>query len=354
MRSAIIGSHRGLGFCSILTSRGCYYNCNFCSVQKFYSDAPGPKRRSRSPSNVVEEMEHLFKRGVRIFDFIDDDFGMKGILRQKWIADFADKLKSRKLYDQILWQVSCRVDELDAEQIRELKDVGLELLFLGIESGSNQGLETCNKHYHVEAILQALEIIKQTKINFEYGFMLLDPYSTFGSIKENIDFLEALGKDGQVVVHFSKMFPYVGTPIAQKLKNEGRLGGTIDSPNYAYEDSRIGLLETFIGQTFHNMLSYPSGLAANLQIAKFDFIILDKFFSDEYDTKAYAKSIRKLTVRCNESVIETLNLAIKFMENRSREEILSYWDMMELLGKQELSVQSRIIEDLDHLAPVKI
>lgn len=39
--------HRGVGVCSILASRGCYYDCSFCSVQEFYSGAPGPRRRSR-------------------------------------------------------------------------------------------------------------------------------------------------------------------------------------------------------------------------------------------------------------------------------------------------------------------
>ncbi|MCK4816764.1 cobalamin-dependent protein, partial [bacterium] len=45
-------TQRGLGLCSILASRGCYYNCSFCSIHQFYSGSPGPKRRSRSPTNV--------------------------------------------------------------------------------------------------------------------------------------------------------------------------------------------------------------------------------------------------------------------------------------------------------------
>lgn len=354
MRSTVFRFHRGLGFCSILTSRGCLYNCSFCSIQKFYAGAPGHKRRSRSPSNVAEEMELLFRDGVRVFRFIDDDFGMKGPSRQKWIADFVDELKRRKLSDRLLWRISCRVDELDAGQILELKKVGLEFLYLGIESGCNQGLETCNKHYQMDITLHALDIIKETKINFEYGFMLFDPYSTFGSIKENVGFLEELGRDGQVAIHFSKMFPYVGTSIAQRLKDEGRLVGTLDSPNYAYNDSRINLLEAFVSKTFHDMLFNPLGLVNRLQFAKLDCVLLDRFFPDKYDTKAYAESIRKLTLRCNESAIETLNMAIRFMENRSREEILSYWDMMDLLGRQELGVQLRIIKDLANTAPVEI
>ncbi|MEJ2272558.1 MAG: radical SAM protein, partial [Candidatus Bathyarchaeota archaeon] len=77
-------TYRGIKSASILASRGCYYNCNFCSIRQFYLDAPGSKRRSRSARNVAQEMEQLYKRKVRVFKFVDDDLGMKTKVQKEW------------------------------------------------------------------------------------------------------------------------------------------------------------------------------------------------------------------------------------------------------------------------------
>ena len=120
IRRAKAQRHRGLGICSILASRGCYYSCSFCSVRQFYGSAPGPRRRSRSPSNVAQEMEQLFRNGIRIFKFVDDDLGMKTKLQQDWISEFAQELKRRDLARKILWRISNRVDELDIDCLLSL------------------------------------------------------------------------------------------------------------------------------------------------------------------------------------------------------------------------------------------
>ena len=347
-------TYRGLGACSMLASRGCYYNCSFCSVQTFYGSAPGSRRRSRSPSNVAIEMEKLFNQGIRIFSFKDDDFGMKTNHQRSWIGTFSEELKKRGMSEEILWRISCRADEVDAGMLRKLKEVGLCYLYMGIESGSIQGLKTANKHYTVDDVFHTIAILQELDLNFEYGFMILDPYSTFDSIKENIAFLGEICKDGRAVAHFTKMMPYAGTTIAQSLKNEGRLIGDVVFPNYSYEDKRVALLERFVIKTFNDMMFGEDGLVSLILCAKFDSVVLEKFFSDKYDTQKYSKSVRSLTNRCNESALETMSLAVKFMEKRSYEEILYHWEMLELLGQQELDVQKDIIEKIKSLNPIEL
>lgn len=176
LRSDRVATHRGLGISSILASRGCYYNCSFCSIREFYREPPGLKRRSRSPSNVAQEMKQLFiKRGTRIFIFKDDDLPMKGRMHRQWIRDFVHELKKRNITDSIVWRISSRVDDLDAELIEEMKEAGLISLYLGIESGSNQGLRTFNKQYTVDDIYKALRTLQKSEMPFEFGFMIFDP-----------------------------------------------------------------------------------------------------------------------------------------------------------------------------------
>ena len=63
---------------TMLASRGCLYDCSFCSIRQFYAGAPGPLRRVRSPEDVAAEMKDLYQgRDVRLFLFQDDDFAAK-------------------------------------------------------------------------------------------------------------------------------------------------------------------------------------------------------------------------------------------------------------------------------------
>lgn len=351
VRREQLETHRGLGVCSILASRGCFFNCSFCSIRQFYNDAIGPRRRMRSPSNVVEEMASLFKRNVRIFKFVDDDFGMKSKQQNEWLNAFADELEDKGIANQILWRTSCRVDELELSNLNRMREVGMAYVYLGIESGCEQGLKTCNKRFSVKQVYGALDLIESAKLKFDYGFMLLDPDSTFDTIREDIIFLRELSREGRVSVHFTKMFPYVGTPIAYRLAKEGRLEGNLVFPNYKYLDPRLNVFEFFLSLTFHEAIFEGAGVVNKLQMFRFDSEVIDRFFPDRFDSKEYAESVRRLTQRYNESVLETLELTLNFMGERNYEEILSNWGMLQFLSQQELSVQSEIGKALDSLRP---
>lgn len=350
VRSDQVATHRGLGICSILGSRGCYYNCSFCSIQQFYRESPGPKRLSRSPSHVASEMEQLFsERGIHIFIFEDDDLSMKGQKQRQWIEDFVRELKKRKIGDQILWRVSCRIDDVDAELIEKMKEVGLMSVYIGIESGNKQGLKTYNKRYVVDDIYPALSILKDLKMLFEFGFMILNPDSTIATVKEDIEFLKEIGKEGDAVVSFTKMVPYTGTPIARRLKEEGRLKGTIASPDYPYRDPKLEFLQLFFSQAFHFRNFDNEGLVERLRFAKFDAIVLDKFFSDKYDTQSYAEAVRELIRQSNDVVLEKMSLAVNFMDRRREEEIIDNWHFLQHLAKEEKGMESQISASLDRL-----
>ena len=69
----------GRKYATILAGRGCYHNCAFCSVRRFYSGPPGPVKRVRRPEMVVAEMELMHRDlGCSIFLFQDDDFPVAG------------------------------------------------------------------------------------------------------------------------------------------------------------------------------------------------------------------------------------------------------------------------------------
>jgi len=350
LRSDKAVNHRGLGLRSILASRGCYYDCSFCSIHQFYSESPGPRRRSRSPLNVVSEMEQLFhEQNARIFIFEDDDFAMKAPRQKQWVEDFARELKKKKIADKILWRISCRVDEIDAELLKRMMETGLMSVYIGIESGNDQGLMTYNKRYSVEDIHRMLDILHEVKIPFEFGFMILNPDSTFATIRADVDFLKKIGRTGHAVVHFTKMLPYAGTPIAHELEKEDRLKGTIAAPDYDYRDPRLNLLQLFFTQAFHYRNFENNGLVERLRHAKFDGIVLNKFFGHEFDTGSYIQAIQGLTRASNETCLENMSMAIRFMEQRKESEILDDWQFLDRLVSEENELDARVTSALDYL-----
>lgn len=342
--------HRGIGISSILGSRGCFYDCSFCSIHQFYKEPPGPMRRTRSPENIIKEMEELFyDKGIRVFIFQDDEWFMKGNHHIRWIENFVSELKRSPICDEILWRISCRVDDVDSVLLRKMKDVGLMCVYMGIESGNEQGLTTFNKHYVVDDIFRALDVLNEVEMPFEFGFMIFDPGSTFESVGENIRFLEKITEGGEAVAHFSKMVPYAGTTIAEKLEKQGKLKGNIGSPDYGYEDNRLNLLQFFSSKVFNYRNFGKDGLVERLRVAKFDSMILNKFFSTKYDVSEYDERLRDLIQKSNDSALETFNMAVNFMKKRNEDEIYSDWILLDQIAEDERCREANITTELDKL-----
>lgn len=317
---------RDVGIASLAASRGCHYDCSFCSVQTFYGEPPGPRRRTRSPGNVADEMQVLHEaKGVRVFIFKDDDLATRGPRARAWIEAFARELEARGLGRRIAWRISCRVDDLDADLLRRLRGVGLTWVYLGIESGSEQGLRTCNKRFTVDDVRRGVALLRRLRLAFDYGFMLLDPDSTFASVRESVGFLEDLGRRGDASVHFTKMFPYVGTAIAARLAAEGRLAGTDAAPDYAFRDPRLDLLQGFLSEAFHERNFGPDGLVSASRMAAFDLELATRFGGAGAGTRAYHAALRHLTARGNALAIAAVRRALDVLEARSVDGCLAAW-----------------------------
>ena len=96
---------------------------------------------------------------------------------------------------------------------------------------------------------------------WEYGFMLLDPSSTFESVRDNLRFLRTILADGCLPVTFCRMLPYDGTPIKDELVRTGRLLGDVCNPDYKFLDP--GLSAFYDGLTnFISLTGWIHGLEA--------------------------------------------------------------------------------------------
>jgi anaerobic magnesium-protoporphyrin IX monomethyl ester cyclase len=203
----------------------------------FYRTAPGKVVRTRKPAEVVREMRFLLEEhGISIFLFQDDDFPLFGPAWQRWAREFVNELYRNHLPGRAVWKINCRADAVDPDLFVEMRRAGLYMVYMGLESGTEEGLKTLHKQITVEQNIRAVEILKQINARFEFGFMLLEPSSTFESVRANVRFLRTIVGDGSAAAGFGRMVPYDGTPIKDELERAGRLRGDVSKPDYDFLD----------------------------------------------------------------------------------------------------------------------
>ncbi len=299
----------GRSIMPILASRGCARTCSFCSIHTFYRAAPGRIVRTRRPAAVVEEMRALHEeRDTHIFLFQDDDFPLFGPVWKRWAGQFVDELHCAGLAGKVIWKINCRADAVDRDLFVRMRDAGLYLVYMGLESGSEEGLETLHKQITVEQNLRAVQLLKGIDLMWEYGFMLLDPSSTFDSVRQNLAFLRTILADGCLPVTFCRMLPYDGTPIKDALVRSGRLLGDVCNPDYDFLDPRLS--EFYAGLTrVVSLTGWIHGLeAVTLQLgwAWHEVAVLERLFPPLPGMRRYKQRLRQITKASNDLLLRVV------------------------------------------------
>ena len=303
----------------LLASRGCARRCSFCSIHTFYRGAPGRTVRVRAAAKVADEMELLADtHKVRIFLFQDDDFPLAGRPGQRFVTQLTDEIRRRGLHERCIWKISCRAEYVEPEMFTTLREAGMYLVYMGLESGSDEGLEILNKKIDVETNLFAVETLKSLDLLVEYGFMLFDPSSTFASVRQNIAFLRKILADGSGGAVFCRMLPYGGTPIRDRLRDEGRLRGDVKYPDYDFLDARLNtyhaLLNAAVGPWIHG-----NGLSHQFNWAWHEVFIIRRLVGELPGLPRFEADLAALARRSNDVLfdfVEASSIAFEKGDNQ--------------------------------------
>jgi anaerobic magnesium-protoporphyrin IX monomethyl ester cyclase len=220
----------------------------------------------------------------------------------RWAKEFVDELHRHDLPGRVIWKINCRADAVDPALFISMKDAGLFLVYMGLESGSEEGLQTLHKLITAEQNLRAVQILKDIDLHFEFGFMLFDPSTTFSSVQENLSFLRAIVGDGSTAAAFCRMIPYDGTPIKDELLRAGRLRGDIRHPDYTFLDSRVSAyyeeLSHIVDVTgwIHGIES----LSPQLNYAWIELAAMERLFPSLPGLNRYREVVREITAASNE------------------------------------------------------
>jgi radical SAM superfamily enzyme YgiQ (UPF0313 family) len=302
----------GRNAAQLIASRGCARTCSFCSIHMFYRLAPGKVVRTRRPAEVAREMRYLYDdRGATIFLFQDDDFPIFGRVWHRWCRELLEEIAHQDLVGRALWKINCRADAVDPVLLAEMRDAGLYLVYMGLESGSDEGLRTLHKQTTVDQNIRAVETLKELDIAFDFGFMMLDPSSTFESIAENVAFLRRIVGDGYAAAEFCRMLPYDGTPIKDELERQGRLRGDVCNPDYDFLDRRLQIFfeQVDAGLRTTGWIHGLAALSPNLKFAMNEYAIMERLTPWLPGLADYRLALQQITKESNEilfGVVEEL------------------------------------------------
>lgn len=240
----IASTGRQVSSAYMVSSRGCYAKCSFCSIHQIYGDH---RVARRNPDSIVGEMRDLQRRfNVNRFSFVDDLFLMPSRVGIRWVHDFCDSLQRANL--GINFYAEIRADTVEPDLMRRLICVGLDRIFLGIEAGVDSVLTRLDKGTTVAQNNRAIAVLRDEvglrPDDIKCGYIMFEPEMTFEELKAQYQWIRGSGICR--VQHLqNRLNVYWGTPIFEKMKSRGLTDAAPFAERwfYKFDDNRVSQME---------------------------------------------------------------------------------------------------------------
>ena len=152
--------HHGAGSVSMITARGCPYECQWCSHEVY-----GKTHRRRKAASVVDELEWILGRyNPDMLWFADDVF----TIHHGWLAQFAAEMKRRGL--SIPFECISRADRINERVADLLAELNCFRIWIGSESGSQRVLDAMRRGVTVQQVQNAVGLCKSRGIADRHVF----------------------------------------------------------------------------------------------------------------------------------------------------------------------------------------
>lgn len=229
------GMYKKLSMAFMITSRGCPFQCLFCSHSVF-----GHHYRFRSPKNVVDEMEILVRDfNVAEIRICDDLFNFN----EERVLAICREIVRRKI--KVSWGCSVRANLVSRKQLIAFKKAGCWEINFGVESADPKILETIKKGVTTEDVRRAVKLAKEVGLETRGFFILGLPGDTPKTIQATINLAKNLKLP---MAQFYMAVPYPGTELAKRAREFG----SVNTESF----------ENYLSQTTKKPPFIPFGLTA--------------------------------------------------------------------------------------------
>jgi len=274
----------------VQTSRGCPFDCSFCSVTGMF----GKKWRFRSIPHVLEELRRYDARRNFIF-FYDDNFA-------------ADPPRAKALLQGMIaqrfrfrWSTQVRADAArDSELIRLMKRAGCHTVFVGFESVNPLSLAGMKKSQTVEDVVRAVRVFRRERIHVHGMFMFGFDEDDWTTVKQTVRFAK---KARLTSTQFLILTPLPGSEFFEKMTAERRIlfrdWSLYDAHHVVFRPARLSLPSLQRAQSFAHRKFYSL-----VEIGK--RLIRGRWL--DLSLAAYARRLNRLWRKKNRTFLKVVDL----------------------------------------------
>jgi len=195
---------KNIPWTTALSSRGCPGRCSFCTAASYY----GLKYRSRSPENVISEINYLKELGFREIFYRDELF----TLDKKRVMDICRLIIKNDI--KFSWICSVKANTASYDMLKAMKEAGCRLIRVGVESGVQEILDRVKKDVTISQIADTFRWARELRMDTHAHMMLGMPGETRKTIVRTFDFIEKIKPS---TVTYGIMTPYPGTQIYREV-----------------------------------------------------------------------------------------------------------------------------------------
>jgi anaerobic magnesium-protoporphyrin IX monomethyl ester cyclase len=274
----------------VQTSRGCPFDCSFCSVTGMF----GKKFRFRSSENIMEELRQ-YKKGKHFVFFYDDNF----TANRKRAKELLEAMIREKF--KFKWSTQVRADVArDIELVKLMKKAGCHTVFIGFESVNPDTLKAMKKKQSVAEIVRAIKVLRRYRIHihgmFVYGFDEDD----WHTVKETVRFAR---KSRLTSSQFLILTPFPGSEFYNKMQADRRIRfkdwSLYDAHHVVFQPARFFPFDLQRAQIFSHKKFYSLKE------------MIKKFFRGKWISLAlshYARQLNRVWQKKNKTFLKAISL----------------------------------------------